>query len=89
MIIEATANELRKTGISVIGDVPWGTHFCSFYETKGDLLETLVLYFKKGIEGMRWDRRFPISSVILRRALSKSIGTMNGISATDAGTLNG
>ena len=40
------ALDLRKTGISVVGDVPWGTHFCYFYETKQDLLDTLVPYFK-------------------------------------------
>ena len=50
MIIESTASELRETGISVIGDVRWGTHFCSFYETKEDLLETLVPYFRVGLE---------------------------------------
>jgi PAS domain S-box-containing protein len=44
------ATELRKTGISVVGDVPWGTHFCHFYETKQDLLDTLVPYFKAGLE---------------------------------------
>ena len=33
MAAELTASELRKTGISVIGDVRWGTHFCHFYET--------------------------------------------------------
>jgi PAS domain S-box-containing protein len=42
--------ELRKTGINVVGDMPWGTHFCHFYETKGDLLDTLVPYFKAGLE---------------------------------------
>ncbi|MEA2626025.1 MAG: hypothetical protein QOD06_2070 [Candidatus Binatota bacterium] len=42
--------ELRKTGISVVGDVPWGTHFCSFYETKEDLLDILIPYFKAGLE---------------------------------------
>ena len=42
--------ELRKTGISVVGDMPWGTHFCHFYETEQDLLETLVPYFKAGLE---------------------------------------
>lgn len=41
---------LRKTGISVVGDMPWGTHFCHFYETKQDLLDTLVPYFKAGLE---------------------------------------
>ena len=44
------AIELRKTGISVVGDMPWGIHFCCFYETKEDLLDILVLYFKVGLE---------------------------------------
>ncbi len=46
----AMATDLRKTGIRVIGDMPWGTHFCLFYETKQDLLDTLVPYFKAGLE---------------------------------------
>jgi signal transduction histidine kinase len=44
------ATELRKTGISVVGDIPWGTHFCHFYETKEDLLDILIPYFKTGLE---------------------------------------
>jgi len=44
------ASELRKTGISVVSDMRWGTHFCYFYETKQDLLDTLVPYFKAGLE---------------------------------------
>jgi PAS domain S-box-containing protein len=44
------ATELRKTGISGVGDVPWGTHFCHFYATKVELLDTLVPYFKAGLE---------------------------------------
>ena len=31
---------LRKTGIRVMGDMPWGAHICIFYETKEDLLDT-------------------------------------------------
>jgi PAS domain S-box-containing protein len=42
--------ELRKTGIGLIGDVRWGTHFCFFFETKKDLLETLLPYFRTGLE---------------------------------------
>jgi PAS domain S-box-containing protein len=42
--------ELRKTGIGVVGDIPWGTHFCYFYETTQDLLDTLVSYFIAGLE---------------------------------------
>lgn len=43
-------DELRKSGIEVLGDIPWGTHFCQFYQTKEDLLDLLVPYFKAGLE---------------------------------------
>src|SRR6267142_1733206 len=46
--------ELRKTGIGIVGDVPWGTHFCYFYETKRDLLDILVPYFKAGLENQEF-----------------------------------
>lgn len=42
--------ELRKTGISTVGDVPWGTHFSQFHQTKQDLLDLLVPYFIAGLE---------------------------------------
>jgi C4-dicarboxylate-specific signal transduction histidine kinase len=45
------ATGMRKTGIDVVGDVSaWGAHFCLFYETKNDLLDTLVSYCKSGLE---------------------------------------
>ena len=45
------ATEMRKTGIDVVGDmVAWGAHFCFFYETKEDLLDTLIAYCKSGLE---------------------------------------
>ena len=40
----------RKTGIRAVDAVPWGTHLCQFYETKQDLLDILVPYFKAGLE---------------------------------------
>jgi PAS domain S-box-containing protein len=43
-------DELRNSGIDVIGGVPWGTHFCQFYKTKQDLIDTLIPYFKAGLE---------------------------------------
>src|ERR1041385_3836271 len=43
------ASELRDSGISGVGEVPWGTHFCCFYQTKQDLLDILVPYFKAGL----------------------------------------
>jgi len=40
---------MRQSGIDVVGEVPWGTHFCQFYETDQDLIETLVPYFREGL----------------------------------------
>jgi C4-dicarboxylate-specific signal transduction histidine kinase len=47
-------NMKRSTGIDVVGDIPWGTHFCLFYDTKADLLETLVCYFRPGLESQEF-----------------------------------
>ncbi|MFH1309284.1 MAG: MEDS domain-containing protein [Candidatus Omnitrophota bacterium] len=41
---------LRKTGLNLLKEVPWGTHLCQFYRTKEDLIEILVPYFKAGLE---------------------------------------
>lgn len=41
---------IRKTGITFIDDIPWGTHICGFYETNDDLVDILVPYFKAGLE---------------------------------------
>ena len=41
---------LRKTEIRVIGDVPWGTHICVFYDTTEDLLDTCLAYFAAGLK---------------------------------------
>ena len=45
-----TSKELRNTGIDILGDMLWGSHFCLFYETKQYLFDTLVPYFKAGLE---------------------------------------
>lgn len=45
-----TESEKRKTGVEIIGDVPWGTHFCQFYRTQQDMIDILVPYFKAGLE---------------------------------------
>jgi C4-dicarboxylate-specific signal transduction histidine kinase len=46
--------QMRKTGLDVVGDMPWSTHFCLFYETGADLLETLVSYCKAGLENQEF-----------------------------------
>jgi signal transduction histidine kinase len=70
------ATELRKTGIGVVGDVPWGTHFCHFYETKEDLLDTLVPYFKAGLESREfclWVLSEPLTEEEARHALRQAV----------------
>ena len=33
-----------------VGELPWGTHFCHFYETDQDLLDIVVPYFRAGLD---------------------------------------
>jgi DNA repair protein RadC len=40
----------RDTGIKALGALPWGSHICVFYGTRQDLIDTLVPYFKAGLE---------------------------------------
>jgi len=39
--------QLRKFGIDIVGDIPWGTHFCQFYQTKEDLIDILCPLFQR------------------------------------------
>ncbi len=40
---------VRDSGIDIIGDVGWRTHFCLFYKTRDDLIDVLVPYFDAGL----------------------------------------
>ena len=40
---------IRKSGIEVVGDVPWGTHFCEFYQSRQDLIDTVGPYILTGL----------------------------------------
>src|SRR6266487_1213034 len=42
--------DLRPSGIEGLGDMAWGTHFCLFYETREDLLDFFIPFFKAGLE---------------------------------------
>jgi signal transduction histidine kinase/PAS domain-containing protein len=68
--------EMRKTGVDVVGDVPWGTHFCLFYETQADLLETTVAYCKAGLESQEfclWVVAEPLAVEDAKRALQRAV----------------
>src|SRR5262249_16334935 len=71
------ATEIQKTGIDVVGDmVAWGAHFCLFYETKEDLLDTLISYCKSGLEREEyclWIVAEPLTIVEARAALHDTV----------------
>ncbi len=59
-----------------MGAVPWGTHFCQFYQTKTDLLDTLVPYFKAGLENNEfclWITAEPLSAKEARQAMRRAM----------------
>jgi len=67
---------LRKSGIEVLGNVPWGTHFCQFYQTKEDLTDILIPYFKSGLENNEfcfWVTSKPLDIEEAKDALRKAI----------------
>jgi signal transduction histidine kinase len=68
--------QLRPTGIGAVGDVAWGTHFFLFYQTKEDLVDALVPYFKAGLEGGEfclWVITDPLTESEGRSALRRSV----------------
>jgi DNA-binding CsgD family transcriptional regulator len=74
------ATNPRKTGLNILGDVPWGAHLCLFHQTKKDLLDTLVPYFKTGLEGNEfcvWAVSDPLTLEEARIALSQEIPALD------------
>ncbi len=70
------SQELRKTGLEIVGDVPWGTHFCQFYQTDQDLLDILVPYFTEGLknnEFCMWITSEPLGAEAARRAMAAAL----------------
>lgn len=65
-----------NSGIDAIGAAPWGTHFCQFYETAEDLVDTLLPYFRAGLEaGERcmWVAAEPLRAADARDALRNAV----------------
>jgi C4-dicarboxylate-specific signal transduction histidine kinase len=74
--VTAMLTEMRKSGVEVVGDMPWGSHFCLFYETRADLLETLVCYCKAGLENQEfclWVVAEPLTRADAREALKRAV----------------
>ena len=70
------ADALRKTGIPLMEDIPWGAHIALFYETKGDLLDTCAGYFAAGLQNNEfclWTLADSVTVEEARRVLQDSI----------------
>ncbi|KKK60362.1 hypothetical protein LCGC14_3025110, partial [marine sediment metagenome] len=69
-------SKIRNSGIDVIGNTPWGTHFCLFYQTKEDLIDILVPYFKAGLENNEycmWVTSEPLNKKEAEKAIRRAI----------------
>ncbi|HTA43338.1 MAG TPA: MEDS domain-containing protein [Bryobacteraceae bacterium] len=67
---------LRSTGIGIVGDVPWGTHFFLFHETPEDLIDACIPYFRAGLESGElciWAIEDPLSEEEVRYCLRDTI----------------
>jgi DNA-binding CsgD family transcriptional regulator len=76
---------LRPTGIRVMGDMPWGSHICLFYETKTDLLDANALYIKAGLDSNEycvWAISEPITEDEAWAALRRDIPDLDNRAAS-------
>lgn len=67
---------LDRTGLAVLGDLPWGSHLCQFFLTERDLLDVLVPYFRIGLENREyclWIVHAPLTVERARRALTQQV----------------
>ncbi len=79
-----TTASLRDTGIPFLGQVPWGRHFCHFYETKQDLLDTILPFFKAGLEAREfclWLVAEPLTEGEARSALRRVVPDLDSFLA--------
>ncbi|MDM8000379.1 MAG: MEDS domain-containing protein [Dehalococcoidia bacterium] len=71
-----TEERSRKTGIAVLDNLPCMTHLCHFYETKQDLLDVLVPFFKAGLENNElclWITSAPLEEAEAREAMREAV----------------
>ena len=75
------------TGINFLGDLPWGTHCCYFFEGIQDLLDTVVPFLQAGLENHEfcvWSIYTPITEAAALEALRQSIPDLDRYRAEGA-----
>ncbi len=61
---------------AVLSGPPWGTHACLVYQSRHDLIDTLVPYFQSGLEQNAccvWITAEPLQAGAARRVLARSV----------------
>ncbi|MDO8426590.1 MAG: MEDS domain-containing protein, partial [Deltaproteobacteria bacterium] len=74
LISTCAPEKFRRSGIEAISAIRWGAHFCQFYQTREDLINILVPYFKAGLEDNElcmWVTSAPVTA-------NEAIGAMRG-----------
>ena len=70
------------SGLPSVGDLPWGAHFCHFYDNRDDLAEVLVPFFKAGLdqnEKCLWVTAEPFDAEGARAALRNSVPKLDAL----------
>lgn len=65
-----------SSGIACCGELQWGAHFCHLYQTRQDLVDTLVPFFSAGLadnEKCLWVTSEPLDAVDATAALAKQM----------------
>jgi signal transduction histidine kinase len=68
--------QLRPSGLSAVGSLPWGAHFCQFYDEQVDLVDSLVPFFKAGLDSHEkclWVTSEPLPARDARTALRQAV----------------
>jgi PAS domain S-box-containing protein len=78
---------LRDSGIPPLGQVPWGSHFCLFYDTAEDLTEVVVPYLAAGLETNElcfWLVAEPLTEQSAREAFRRTVPDLDRYDAKGA-----
>jgi signal transduction histidine kinase/CheY-like chemotaxis protein len=70
------APDMRATGLPTVDNVSWGTHLCQFYRTRDDLADTVVPFFRAGLEGNErclWVTCEPFVAADARATLARAV----------------
>lgn len=66
-------DSIRNSGINIIGNINWGTHFCQLYHTEEDLMEIVVPYLKRGLENNEFCIWIASNALEAKETLEKAV----------------